>query len=152
TDCRLLRARRAPDDLRLRPPPACRLGGGQGTAGPARLQAPAQCRQHRRSAGPHPRRHRRHPLHPHFRPGTSSMTETIQTAQSPQLTETAPRPRRQFGSDNYAGICPEAMEALIQANQGHVTAYGTDPYTQEASEAIRRVFETDCEVYFVFNG
>lgn len=80
------------------------------------------------------------------------MTETIQTAQSPQLTETAPRPRRQFGSDNYAGICPEAMEALIQANQGHVTAYGTDPYTQEASEAIRRVFETDCEVYFVFNG
>lgn len=59
---------------------------------------------------------------------------------------------RQFGSDNYAGICPEAMQALVDCNRGHVSAYGTDSYTDEACEAIRRTFETDCEVFFVFNG
>lgn len=59
---------------------------------------------------------------------------------------------RQFGSDNYAGICPEALQALVDANGGHVPAYGSDPYTHEACEAVRRVFESDCDVYFVFNG
>ena len=28
-----------------------------------------------------------------------------------------PLPRRQFASDNYAGIAPEAWEAMHQANQ-----------------------------------
>jgi threonine aldolase len=41
------------------------------------------------------------------------------------------------------------MEA---ANAGHVAAYGNDPWTQEAADLIRDVFETQCEVFFVFNG
>jgi threonine aldolase len=61
------------------------------------------------------------------------------------------RPRN-FASDNNAGICPEALEALIEANSNHCAAYGTDDYTKAACDAIRRVFETDCEVFFVFNG
>jgi threonine aldolase len=59
---------------------------------------------------------------------------------------------QQFASDNYAGICPEAWQALEAANRGHVTAYGDDPWTARASDAFRALFETDCEVYFVFNG
>ena len=59
---------------------------------------------------------------------------------------------RQFGSDNYAGICPEAMEALIEANRDHVPGYGDDAWTRRACDAIRELFETDCEAFFVFNG
>lgn len=59
---------------------------------------------------------------------------------------------QQFASDNYAGICPEAWQAMQAANQGHVTSYGDDPWTARAADAFRELFETDCEVYFVFNG
>lgn len=59
---------------------------------------------------------------------------------------------RQFASDNYAGICPEAWAALAEANHGHAPGYGEDAWTREASDLIRGVFETDCEVFFVFNG
>lgn len=60
--------------------------------------------------------------------------------------------RRQFASDNYAGICPEAWAATEKANAGHAPAYGNDPWTQEAADLIRGIFETQCEVFFVFNG
>ncbi len=60
--------------------------------------------------------------------------------------------RRQFGSDNYAGICPEAWKALEVANTGHAVAYGDDPFTKRAVELIRDWFEADCEVFFTFNG
>ncbi len=58
----------------------------------------------------------------------------------------------QFASDNYAGICPEALAALLAANVGHEYAYGEDDYTQRVTDRIRDLFETDCEVFFVFNG
>lgn len=60
--------------------------------------------------------------------------------------------RRQFASDNNAGVCPEAWDALAEANRGHARGYGDDPWTDQASDLIRDVFETDCEVFFVFNG
>jgi threonine aldolase len=63
-----------------------------------------------------------------------------------------PIDKTQFASDNYAGICPEAMQATIEANAGFDTAYGEDRWTQEACDRFREVFETDCEVFFVFNG
>ena len=59
---------------------------------------------------------------------------------------------QQFASDNYAGICPEAWRAAEAANHGHATSYGDDPWTAKASDAFRELFETDCEVFFVFNG
>ncbi len=59
---------------------------------------------------------------------------------------------RQFASDNYAGICPEAWQAMAEANVGHAPAYGDDPWTERAANAVRGLFETDCEVFFVFNG
>jgi threonine aldolase len=59
---------------------------------------------------------------------------------------------QQFASDNYAGICPAAWDAMAEANHGYVPAYGEDPWTQRASDSFRTLFETDCEVFFAFNG
>jgi len=49
-------------------------------------------------------------------------------------------------------MCPEALKALNDANAGHTRAYGEDTYTERACESIREFFETDCEIFFVFNG
>jgi threonine aldolase len=59
---------------------------------------------------------------------------------------------QQFASDNYSGICPEAMEYLQRANLGHDCPYGEDQWTTLATDAFRELFETSCEVFFVFNG
>jgi threonine aldolase len=59
---------------------------------------------------------------------------------------------QQFASDNYSGICPEAWAATDVANRGHVSGYGDDPWTAAAADAFRELFETDCEVFFAFNG
>ena len=60
---------------------------------------------------------------------------------------------QQFASDNNAGICPEALEALLRANaEGHVAGYGDDGWTARACDQLRELFETDCEIFFVFNG
>ena len=59
---------------------------------------------------------------------------------------------QQFASDNYSGICPEAWAAMAEANQGHQRAYGDDEWTARAADHFRRLFETDCEVFFAFNG
>jgi len=59
---------------------------------------------------------------------------------------------QQFASDNYTGICPEAWAAMESANRGCATSYGDDPWTARAADAFRALFETDCELFFVFNG
>ncbi len=58
----------------------------------------------------------------------------------------------QFASDNYAGICPEAWQAMEEANRDFAPSYGDDPWTERACARIRDVFEVDCQVFFVFNG
>jgi len=62
------------------------------------------------------------------------------------------RLRHHFASDNYAGICKEAWAAMEEANRGLASSYGDDVWTAKACERIRELFETDCEVFFVFNG
>ena len=59
---------------------------------------------------------------------------------------------QQFASDNYSGICPEAWQAMAEANGGCAPAYGEDEWTAKAADAFRALFEKDCEVFFVFNG
>jgi threonine aldolase len=34
-----------------------------------------------------------------------------------------------FASDNCSGIHPQIMQAIMEANSGHVKGYGYDPYT-----------------------
>lgn len=60
--------------------------------------------------------------------------------------------RCEFASDNTSGICPEVWQVLAKANQGTCPSYGEDAFTERASDLFREVFETDCDVYFVFNG
>jgi threonine aldolase len=60
--------------------------------------------------------------------------------------------RKGFASDNNAGIHPAILEAIRDANTGHVTGYGNDPYTEEAVRIFKREFGSDTEVFFVFNG
>ena len=59
---------------------------------------------------------------------------------------------QQFASDNYSGICPEAWAAMEEANRGHASAYGNDPWTTAAADSFREMFEIECEVFFAFNG
>jgi threonine aldolase len=62
------------------------------------------------------------------------------------------RARFDFASDNTAGFCPETLRALEAANSGAVASYGEDELTRTLSDRVRQVFETDCEVFLVFNG
>jgi len=60
--------------------------------------------------------------------------------------------RHDFASDNTAAICPEAWDALQEANANGAPSYGEDWWTARVCERVREIFETDCDVYFVFNG
>jgi len=60
--------------------------------------------------------------------------------------------RHEFASDNVAPICPEAWAALQEANAQYAPSYGEDRWTARACDRIREIFETDCDVYFVFTG
>ena len=60
--------------------------------------------------------------------------------------------RYELASDNTAGMSPEAWAALEQANRDTDASYGSDQWTQRVCDLVREIFETDCEVFFVFNG
>jgi len=59
---------------------------------------------------------------------------------------------RGFGSDNHAGVHPEVLAAIAEANVGHAHAYGDDPWTARAVRAVRAHVGDDAQVSFVFNG
>src|SRR5438876_4328774 len=60
--------------------------------------------------------------------------------------------RYEFASDNTSSICPEAWDALQEANADEAPSYGEDRWTARVCDLVREIFETDCEVFFVFNG
>lgn len=60
--------------------------------------------------------------------------------------------QRTFASDNNAGVHPQIIQAIIDANAGHVVGYGEDPYTAKAGDTFKRHLGDDIDVYFVFNG
>jgi len=60
--------------------------------------------------------------------------------------------RYDLASDNTAAISPEAWRALEEANSDAAASYGDDKWTRRLCELVREVFETDCEVFVVFNG
>jgi threonine aldolase len=62
------------------------------------------------------------------------------------------KPARSFASDNNAGIHPEILKAISQANVGHVVGYGADPYTEAMVAKFSEHFGADTEVFVVFNG
>ncbi|MDL2251836.1 low specificity L-threonine aldolase [Odoribacter sp. OttesenSCG-928-J03] len=59
---------------------------------------------------------------------------------------------RGFGSDNFSGVAPEVFRALEEANYGHQHSYGEDVYTEKAIHDFKRIFGSDIEVFFAYNG
>lgn len=59
---------------------------------------------------------------------------------------------RTFASDNNSGAHPAALVAIAEANDGHVHAYGDDPWTARGVRAIRSHVGDSADVFFVFNG
>lgn len=59
---------------------------------------------------------------------------------------------RGFASDNYSGVHPEVLAAIVRANGGHQTAYGDDVYTARLQETFREHFGPTVEAFPVFNG
>lgn len=57
-----------------------------------------------------------------------------------------------FGSDNWAGVAPQILEALSQANDGAVPSYGGDPLSSRMAERFSELFEIDCAVFLVATG
>jgi threonine aldolase len=64
----------------------------------------------------------------------------------------SPKLKFQFASDNTAPISPEAWAAMDGANSGYAASYGDDVWTERAAQLFRDTFETDCDVFSVFNG
>ena len=60
--------------------------------------------------------------------------------------------KKSLASDNHAGIHPDILQAIQDANCHHVPAYGEDVYTASAIEAFKKHFGADVDVHFVFNG
>lgn len=59
---------------------------------------------------------------------------------------------RGFASDNNAGVHPAMLEAMAGVNEGHVVAYGDDPYTQACIAKMKQLFGEESEIFFVFIG
>ena len=60
--------------------------------------------------------------------------------------------RYELASDNTAPICPEAWQAMAAANADAAASYGEDKWTRRVCDLTREIFETECEVFIVFNG
>lgn len=60
--------------------------------------------------------------------------------------------RYDFASDNVAGAMPEVMEALIAANAGTASGYGTDHVSARAADLIRAALDADAEIRFTASG
>ena len=57
-----------------------------------------------------------------------------------------------FASDNWAGIHPEVLTAIAEANVGHQPAYGGDEWTARFQDLAKQLFGTDAEAFPVLNG
>jgi threonine aldolase len=61
-------------------------------------------------------------------------------------------PEGDFASDNHAGVHPEVLEAMGEANRGHAPSYGTDPWTERVELLFRRHFGEEARGFCLFNG
>jgi threonine aldolase len=59
---------------------------------------------------------------------------------------------RGFGSDNHAGILPEALAAIAAANDGHAPSYGHDALTERLAARFREELGEGAHAFPVFNG
>ena len=57
-----------------------------------------------------------------------------------------------FASDNAAGVAPEILAAIAQANEGAVLAYGRDEWTKRVERRFAEIFEHEVAVFLVSTG
>jgi len=57
-----------------------------------------------------------------------------------------------FRSDNNAGVCPEALEAITHAASGRAVGYGDDELTARARAAFAALFGEHAHTFFVATG
>jgi threonine aldolase len=57
-----------------------------------------------------------------------------------------------FASDNAAGIAPEILAAIAQANAGAALAYGQDDWTKRVEQRLAELFEREVAVFLVPTG
>lgn len=60
--------------------------------------------------------------------------------------------KKGFASDNYSGVHPQVMDAMVAANRLHAPSYGADPFTEAATSRFKQLFGDDTTTYFVYNG
>ncbi|MDB5424337.1 MAG: threonine aldolase [Phenylobacterium sp.] len=60
--------------------------------------------------------------------------------------------RYDFASDNTAAAAPEALAALVAANTGFTSGYGSDAVSARAADLVRELLDADAEVRFVTSG
>jgi threonine aldolase len=69
------------------------------------------------------------------------------------VRDTAPVTQIEFRSDNAAGVAPEIVQAVTDANVGSALAYGDDDVTARLHDVVREVFEHDtARVFPVTSG
>ncbi|WP_210605678.1 threonine aldolase family protein [Brevibacterium oceani] len=73
------------------------------------------------------------------------------TAAPPVDTSPDAHPRN-FGSDNWAGVHPEVLDAIAEANVGHTPGYGGDPWTARFHDITAHHFGPKAQAFPVFNG
>ncbi len=57
-----------------------------------------------------------------------------------------------FKSDNTAAVCPEIIQALIEANAGHQPSYAEDIFTKKLQLLVNEIFETKTKIFFANTG
>ncbi len=57
-----------------------------------------------------------------------------------------------FESDNTAPISPLIMQAILNANETSMPAYGQDPITKHARQRFCEIFEREVDVFFTATG
>jgi threonine aldolase len=57
-----------------------------------------------------------------------------------------------FASDNTAGVPPEMIDALVQANKGFALGYGNDDWTRRLNEQLNALFEREVAIFLVPTG
>ncbi|TIH15318.1 low specificity L-threonine aldolase [Marinifilum sp. JC120] len=59
---------------------------------------------------------------------------------------------RSFASDNYSGVHPEIMKAIMEANADHMPSYGADPVSAEAKKLFKNIFGEQAKIFFLTTG
>lgn len=57
-----------------------------------------------------------------------------------------------FASDNVTSACPEIMQAINNANKGHVDSYGHDQWSKNLDKKFSKLFEKDVKVFTAVTG